>query len=148
MLFRSRCALGKSVLITSHTHSAIDNILSRLPAVGITDFMRIGDEVKVAPGVREYMLGSERWPCSVSDDMRKISDVAGVTGATCYAMGHAYFQRKTYDVVLVDESGQITLPNIIPPLCVAKTFVLVGDHHQLPPLVVSKRAVAGGSLAA
>ncbi len=136
--------LGKSVLITSHTHSAIDNILSRLPAVGITDFMRIGDEVKVAPGVREYMLGSERWPCSVSDDMRKISDVAGVTGATCYAMGHAYFQRKTYDVVLVDESGQITLPNIIPPLCVAKTFVLVGDHHQLPPLVVSKRAVAGG----
>jgi len=137
-------ALGKSVLITSHTHSAIDNILSRLPAVGITDFMRIGDEVKVAPGVREYMLGSERWPCSVSDDMRKISDVTGVTGATCYAMGHAYFQRKTYDVVLVDESGQITLPNIIPPLCMAKTFVLVGDHYQLPPLVVSKRAVAGG----
>lgn len=137
-------ALGKSVLITSHTHSAIDNILSRLPAVGITDFMRIGDEVKVAPSVREYMLGSERWPCSVSDDMRKISDVAGVTGATCYAMGHAYFQRKIYDVVLVDESGQITLPNIIPPLCMAKTFVLVGDHHQLPPLVVSKRAVAGG----
>ena len=118
------------MLITSHTHSAIDNILSRLPAVGITDFMRIGDEVKVAPGVREYMLGSERWPCSVSDDMRRF-DVAKRHRRDMLRHGTRVFPKKTYDVVLVDESGQITLPNIIPPLCVAKTFVLVGDHHQL-----------------
>ena len=137
-------AQGKSVLITSHTHSAIDNILARLPDVGITDFMRIGDKSKVSPAVCEYMLGSDRWHYSVTSDLHKISENALVVGATCYAMGHPYFQRKEYDVVLVDESGQVTLPAIIPPLIMAKKFVLVGDHHQLPPLVVSKAAEAGG----
>jgi len=137
-------AQGKSVLIASHTHSAIDNILSRLPDAGITDFLRVGDEQKIAPAVRPYMLGSERWYCSTSDDIRKISERAKIVGATCYAMGHSFFQRKSFDVVLIDESGQITLPNILPPLFMAKTFVLVGDHHQLPPLVVSKKAAAGG----
>jgi len=137
-------AQGKSVLITSHTHSAIDNILARLPEVGITEFMRIGETPKVAPAVREYMLGSDRWHYSVTADLHKISEKALVVGATCYAMGQPYFQRKEYDVVLVDESGQITFPAIIPPLIMAKKFVLVGDHHQLPPLVVSKAAEAGG----
>ena len=137
-------AQGKSVLITSHTHSAIDNVFSRLPGVGVHEFMRIGDEVKVVDAVQEYRLGSKRWPCSNSDDLRKVSERAMVVGATCHAMGHAYFQRKMFDVVLIDESGQITLPSILPPLFAAKTFVLVGDHHQLPPLVKSKQAIAGG----
>ena len=137
-------AQGKSVLITSHTHSAIDNVFSRLPGVGVHEFMRIGDEGKVMDAVHEYRLGSKRWPCSNSDDLRKVSERAMVVGATCHAMGHAYFQRKMFDVVLIDESGQITLPSILPPLFAAKTFVLVGDHHQLPPLVKSKQATAGG----
>ena len=38
----SWAAAARRPLIT-YTDSAIDNILSRLPAVGITDFMRIGD---------------------------------------------------------------------------------------------------------
>jgi len=35
----------------------------------------------------------------------------------------------------VDEASQITLPITIGPLKYATTFVLVGDHYQLPPLV-------------
>ena len=34
--------MGKSVLVTSHTHNAVDNILARLPDVGIDDFLRVG----------------------------------------------------------------------------------------------------------
>ena len=137
-------AQGKSVLITSHTHSAIDNILMRLPDVGVTNFLRIGEEHKVANAVRPHSLGSEKWHFSVTDDLHRICDNAPVVGATCYAMGSAFFSRKHYDVVLVDEAGQITFPTIIPPLFMADKFVLVGDHHQLPPLCVSKDANEGG----
>ena len=137
-------ALGKSVLITSHTHSAIDNILSRLPEVGVQEFVRVGDPTKIAPAVKEYRLGSERWYYSVTDDLRKISERAPVAGVTCYGVNNPFFQRKQFDVVLVDEAGQITFPAILPPLFMAKKFVLVGDHHQLPPLVVSKDAAEGG----
>ena len=40
---------------------------------------------------------------------------------------------ETFDVVIVDEAGQISQPAIIGALMVADSFVLVGDHLQLPP---------------
>lgn len=45
------------------------------------------------------------------------------------------FSKRQFDVCIVDEASQITLPVCLGPLRFAKTFVLVGDHFQLPPLV-------------
>jgi DNA replication ATP-dependent helicase Dna2 len=49
-----------------------------------------------------------------------------------------------FDVVLVDEAGQMTLPASLPPLLRGSVFVLVGDPNQLPPLVQSESAALGG----
>jgi superfamily I DNA and/or RNA helicase len=49
-----------------------------------------------------------------------------------------------FDVVLVDEAGQMTLPASVPALLRGAVFVLVGDPAQLPPLVQSERAAAAG----
>lgn len=38
----------------------------------------------------------------------------------------------------------MVLPAALGPLLKARSFVLVGDHNQLPPLVTSKEAEAGG----
>lgn len=39
---------------------------------------------------------------------------------------------------------QMMLPAALGPLLRARSFVLVGDHNQLPPLVTCKEAEAGG----
>ena len=49
-----------------------------------------------------------------------------------------------FDVVIVDEAGQISQPAILGPLIAADSFVLVGDHEQLPPLVQSDSADQAG----
>jgi superfamily I DNA and/or RNA helicase len=49
-----------------------------------------------------------------------------------------------FDVVIVDEAGQITQPALLGALAAADTFVLVGDHLQLPPLVSSECALQAG----
>jgi DNA replication ATP-dependent helicase Dna2 len=67
-----------------------------------------------------------------------------VMGCTCLGAGHALLQRHAFDVCLVDEAGQISLPAVLGPLLRARKFVLVGDHCQLPPLVTSRAAEAGG----
>lgn len=46
--------------------------------------------------------------------------------------------------MIVDEAGQITEPICLGPLLLARTFVLVGDHYQLPPLVSEPEAEALG----
>ena len=50
------------------------------------------------------------------------------------------FYRRTFDVCIIDEASQIPLPICLGPLRHAFSFVLVGDHYQLPPLVVSQKA--------
>jgi DNA replication ATP-dependent helicase Dna2 len=49
-----------------------------------------------------------------------------------------------FDVAIVDEAGQLTLPAILGALRFTKRFILVGDEKQLPPLVLSKEAASTG----
>ena len=59
-----------------------------------------------------------------------------VVGATCIGINtRALFRDMDFDVVIVDESGQIQAHNLIVPLSRAPKAILVGDHKQLPPVV-------------
>src|SRR5262249_1215775 len=49
-----------------------------------------------------------------------------------------------FDLALVDEASQLTVPALLGALRFARRFVLVGDERQLPPLVVSREADASG----
>lgn len=59
-----------------------------------------------------------------------------VVGATCIGINtNKFFKEALFDVVIVDESGQIQLHNLSVPLSRAPKAILVGDHKQLPPVV-------------
>ena len=49
-----------------------------------------------------------------------------------------------FDVAIIDEAGQLTIPAILGVLRFARRFILVGDEKQLPPLVLSKEAALAG----
>ena len=65
-------------------------------------------------------------------------------GCTCLSAGHALLQSRAFDVCIIDEAGQITLPAVLGALMRAQAFCLVGDHHQLPPLVQNPAAAEQG----
>lgn len=65
-------------------------------------------------------------------------------GTTCLGIKHAVFSRRRFDVCFVDEASQIQEVACLGPMRTARVFVLVGDHHQLPPLVRSPASIAGG----
>ena len=67
-----------------------------------------------------------------------------MVATTCLGVNHAVFNERTFDYCIVDEASQITLPVCLGPIRTAKTFVLVGDHNQLPPLVQNVEARKGG----
>ena len=65
-----------------------------------------------------------------------LMEKVNVIGATCIGINtKSLFRELDFDVVIVDESGQIQLHNILVPLSRAKKAILVGDHKQLPPVV-------------
>ncbi len=45
-----------------------------------------------------------------------------------------------FDVAVIDEAAQATIPSVLIPISKAKRFILAGDHKQLPPTILSNRA--------
>ena len=74
-----------------------------------------------------------------------ILDRAQVLCCTCIGSGHEFLDGRRFSRVLIDEATQATEPAALVPLVRgARQIVLVGDHRQLPPTVISQRAENGG----
>uniref|UniRef100_A0A5K3F1A4 DNA replication ATP-dependent helicase/nuclease n=2 Tax=Mesocestoides corti TaxID=53468 RepID=A0A5K3F1A4_MESCO len=168
-LLRCLCLLQKRTLLISHTHSAVDNVLLRLTKDSEVRFVRLGAPDKVNPLLRPYNLesrlsetissvsgaGSVASECSrVVAFLETTMSEALVVGSTALAAGgatshrHPALARLRFDVVVVDEATQLSLPTVIGGLlCLDENsgqFVLIGDPNQLPPLVRSNAARSGG----
>lgn len=72
------------------------------------------------------------------DEIRKLYvKHANVIGTTCVASANKEFMENypIFDVVIIDEVSKATPPELLLPMLKGKKVVLVGDHHQLPPLI-------------
>ncbi|CAK9231222.1 unnamed protein product [Sphagnum troendelagicum] len=132
-------ARGASVLLTSYTNSAVDNILLKLKMQNV-DFVRVGRTDAIHPELWGHVINGPGMTVANVREMEAMVDKARVVGVTCLGITHAMFGKRKFDVCIVDEAGQITLPVCLGPLRCANTFVLVGDHYQLPPLVRNPEA--------
>ncbi|XP_040588189.1 DNA replication ATP-dependent helicase/nuclease DNA2 [Mesocricetus auratus] len=144
-LVRILSACGFSVLLTSYTHSAVDNILLKLAKFKI-GFLRLGQSHKVHADIRKF---TEQEICrsrSIKslDLLEELYNSHLIVATTCMGINHPIFSRKTFDFCIVDEASQISQPVCLGPLFFSRRFVLVGDHQQLPPLVLNREARALG----
>ena len=82
----------------------------------------------------------------IENQMRDdILEHAQVICATCVGAGGRLLESRRFPLVLLDEATQATEPaSLIPLTKGARHVVLVGDHHQLPPTVISRRAEKEG----
>ncbi|MBM4763121.1 AAA domain-containing protein [Bacillus sp. B15-48] len=72
------------------------------------------------------------------DEIRKLYvKHANVIGTTCVASARKDFMESypVFDVVIIDEVSKATPPELLLPMLKGKKVILVGDHHQLPPLL-------------
>ncbi len=143
-IIRALLAAGQTILLSSYTHTAVDNILLKIRDIAPPNsILRLGAPAKINAQVQKL--------CQLAATPRKtIEDVDAaymgcrIVATTCLGTNHPIFNRRAFDVCIVDEASQITLPISLGPLLHARRFVLVGDHYQLPPLVQNRTALEGG----
>ncbi|KAJ8416071.1 hypothetical protein AAFF_G00380930 [Aldrovandia affinis] len=140
-LVRILHACGFTVLVTSYTHSAVDNILLKLKRYKI-GFLRLGQVQKVHPDIVPFTEEEQRRVRDVHTlaELEQLYSSELVVATTCMGVKHPIFSRRHFDFCIVDEASQISQPVCLGPLFHAERFVLVGDHQQLPPLVQNKEA--------
>jgi len=76
---------------------------------------------------------------------RELLESADVVCCTCVGAGDPRLSRLRFQSMLIDESMQATEPECMVPIVLgAKQLVLVGDHCQLGPVVMCKKAAKAG----
>eukprot|EP00658_Telonema_sp_P-2_P026925 TRINITY_DN2090_c0_g1_i4.p1 TRINITY_DN2090_c0_g1~~TRINITY_DN2090_c0_g1_i4.p1 ORF type:complete len:812 (-),score=172.65 TRINITY_DN2090_c0_g1_i4:150-2585(-) len=101
------------------------------------------------------MLKDEQGELSAADEKKyknlkreteqEILHSADVICCTCVGAGDNRLQSQRFKQVLIDESTQATEPECLIPIVLgAKQLILVGDHCQLGPVVMCKKAAKAG----
>jgi DNA replication ATP-dependent helicase/nuclease Dna2 len=145
---------GERVLVGAFTNQAVDTVLRRLLADGCDDFVRLGHELSVSPELHEHRLvartralageQADVTPARIRETLRTAPLVAA-TSATWSSESHDDVgEPLLFDLAILDEATQLTLPATLGALRFARRFVLVGDDRQLPPLVRSETATERG----
>lgn len=98
---------------------------------------------------RAGLLGEWREEVSGATDQLypELIRYANVVAATCIgAASRPELADVEFDLAIVDEAGQIGVPDVLVPLVRARRGVLVGDHMQLPPFLASEVDAWGKSV--
>ncbi len=74
--------------------------------------------------------------------IKDIIDSSDVILATNSSSALEAIARVKFDVAIIDEASQATIPSVLIPIAKAHRFILAGDHKQLPPTIISDRAGA------
>ena len=74
--------------------------------------------------------------------IKDIIDSSDVILATNSSSALETIARVKFDVAVIDEASQATIPSVLIPIAKAHRFILAGDHKQLPPTIISDRAGA------
>ncbi len=74
--------------------------------------------------------------------IKDIVDSSDVILATNSSSALEAIARVKFDVAVIDEASQATIPSVLIPIAKAHRFILAGDHKQLPPTIISDRAEA------
>ncbi|KAM7349984.1 upf1 RNA helicase [Cochliomyia hominivorax] len=140
----------KVVRVCAKSREAIDSPVSFLALHNQIRNMETNIELK-----KLQQLKDETGELSSADEKRyrilkrtaenQLLEAADVICCTCVGAGDARLQRIKFTSILIDESMQSTEPEcMVPVILGAKQLILVGDHCQLGPVVMCKKAARAG----
>ncbi|CAK9002137.1 unnamed protein product [Durusdinium trenchii] len=102
---------------------------------------RLVDALQGLPVMHMRWTGDVPW-----SELQRQLQAARVVVATCTGAGHDLLSSVGFRWLLIDEATQATEPAALIPICrsAAEQLVLLGDPQQLPPTVLSLKAIRWG----
>lgn len=150
MVERFHAEPNTQILLLAYTNRAVDEICSSLNTLSPeVDYIRIGSELSCDERFRNHLVENVLATCHNRKEVRQclsecriyVGTVASISAKT------ELFKLKRFDVAIVDEATQILEPQLLWILTAKATdgrnavgkFVLIGDHKQLPAVVLQRK---------
>jgi hypothetical protein len=140
---------GTNILLLSYTNRAVDEICKALHSIaGRPSYIRIGPSLSCEAEYRERLLENVIAGCDNRTQVRaKIQEHRIFVGTVAAISGKMeLFRLKHFDVAIIDEASQILEPHLLGILSARDAegrnaigkFILIGDHKQLPAVVLQR----------
>ena len=141
MIVRELNKIGKKIIISSFTHRALDEMIDKIYELDsdlkVFRITNSGFKLKSNPMNEE----TEKTNTERLEETKKIIDDFPILASTSYSWSSGKYDsllgKDGYDVAIIDEASQMIMPNSFGVLRLAKSHILVGDHHQQPPILTS-----------
>ena len=138
---------GKDILLLSYTNRAIDEICKAVESISPQPrYIRIGNELACEEAYRPHLLRNVLSPCRNRGQVRDLLCSCHIfIGTVSTLSGKSdLFRIKHFDVAIIDESSQILEPQLAGLICqrdkdgkeAIDKFIMIGDHKQLPAVVM------------
>src|SRR5690554_2178598 len=138
---------NSNILLLSYTNRAVDEICESITQIQPEiDFIRIGSEHSTEKRFQHRLLKNvikhhtkrAQVKATLEGCRVFVGTVASISGKS------ALFQMKKFDVAIIDEASQILEPQLMGILTAKhisnanaiQKFIMIGDHKQLPAIVV------------
>lgn len=136
---------GHNILLLAYTNRAVDEICQMLAAIEpAPPYIRLGRELSCAQPYREHLLANVIATFTTRQQVAgKIGETRIFVSTVASMNSHmAVFRMKHFHVAIFDEASQILEPQILGILTSPSIdkFVMIGDHKQLPAVVVQNEA--------
>jgi len=134
---------GKKVFITAPTHTAINNCLNAISRKvrDKSKVVKIGEKYQAAEILdNDYIIRKTRLPLDSYAFSKDLSKDGIIIGGTPYCFCYPASKRLNnweFDVALIDEAAQMSIPLAVSVMSKTDKFIFVGDHKQLDPIIPS-----------
>ena len=138
---------GVQILLLSYTNRAVDEICKSLASIRpAVDFIRVESELSCDETYRTHLIENELASCNRRSEVyERIRSCRIIVGTVAAISGKPeLFRLKHFNVAIIDEATQILEPQLLGILCARgeeggnaiDKFILIGDHKQLPAVVL------------
>jgi DNA replication ATP-dependent helicase Dna2 len=132
---------GLKVFVTANTHTAINNCLNAISSKikDDTKVIKIGEKAsnKEVQG-NTNVAKKSRLTYTGYFENPNFSQMGIAIGSTAYSLcypGSKKLDGWKFDVCIIDEAAQLSIPLAIAAMCRTGKYIFVGDHKQLDPII-------------
>jgi DNA replication ATP-dependent helicase Dna2 len=131
----------ENLLLLAYTNRAVDEICEALESLGDgvkNAYLRIGSRYSTGEAFENQLLERKTSEVKNRRELREILDNHRIFVSTLASLSNNFqlLQLKKFRRVVIDEASQILEPMLVGLLPQFEQFILIGDHKQLPAVVV------------
>ncbi|MEM0994237.1 MAG: AAA domain-containing protein, partial [Bacteroidota bacterium] len=131
----------ENILLLAYTNRAVDEICDAIERIGEdikSNYLRIGSLQATHPRFKAQLLHTKIAQVKSRKDIKAILASHRIFVSTVSSMTSRpeLMKLKTFHRVIIDEASQVLEPLLVGLLPHFKRFMLIGDHRQLPAVVV------------